>query len=125
MPSAALVDRALGSEAWHVAQHLSFFVTALFFWTAMLAPARNRWISAFCLFLTSMISGALGALMALSLGPWYDRYAQLGMTPMHLSPVQDQQLAGLLMWAPGGMVHAAAAIILLVPALRASDKAPA
>lgn len=114
-----LFDRALGSEGWHIAQHLSFFITALFFWTAMLAPRRNRWVSAFCLFLTSMISGALGALMALSLSPWYERYAALGMTPMHLTPVQDQQLAGLLMWAPGGMVHAAAAIILLVPALRA------
>ena len=57
---------------------------------------------------------SLGALMAFSSSPWYSRYASMGMTGIGLDPVTDQQLAGLLIWIPGGMVHAAAALILTV-----------
>lgn len=104
----ALFDLALRSEAWHAVQHLSFLVTALLFWWAMANGAHGRQshaIAALCLFATSMIGGALGALMALSVSPWYAPYAALGMTPWGLSPAEDQQLAGLIMWIPGGFVH--------------------
>jgi putative membrane protein len=116
-----LFDRALASEGWHIAQHLSFLVSALLFWTAML-PRRQRTIGlgapVLCLFATSVVSGALGALMAFSASPWYARYAQMGMAPFGLSPVEDQQLAGLLMWVPGGLVHVGAALALIARALR-------
>ena len=36
----------------------------------------------------------------------------LGMAPFGMTPVEDQQLAGLLMWIPGGLVHAIAALAL-------------
>jgi cytochrome c oxidase assembly factor CtaG len=113
----SLFDLALRSEIWHAVQHLSFLVSALFFWTAMLHGRRSLGQAVACLFFTSVISGALGAFMALSQSPWYARYAQLGMTPYGLTPAQDQQLAGLLMWIPGGLIHAVAAIILLGRAL--------
>jgi putative membrane protein len=48
--------------------------------------------------------------MAFSGSPWYARYAQMGMAPFGLSAVEDQQLAGLLMWVPGGLVHVGAAL---------------
>lgn len=115
----SLFDRALKSEAWHAAQHLSFFVSALLFWSAMLGPRRNAWIAAACLFATSMASGALGAFMALSQSPWYAPYAALGLAAFGLSPSQDQQLAGALMWVPGGLLHAAVAVAVLAPQLRA------
>jgi len=118
----SLFDRALRSEAWHAAQHLSFFATALLFWSAMLGPRRSPWVSAACLFVTSMASGALGAFMALSASPWYGPYASLGLAAFGLSPAEDQQLAGALMWAPGGLFHAAMAVILLAPALRSRPR---
>jgi cytochrome c oxidase assembly factor CtaG len=37
----------------------------------------------------------------------------MGMMPFGLTPAEDQQLAGLIMWVPGGLVHAAAALVLL------------
>lgn len=114
----SLFDRALKHEGWHAAQHLSFFVTALFFWSAMLGPRRNAWIAAFCLFATSMITGALGAFMALSESPWYGPYAALGLAAFGLTPAEDQQLAGLLMWVPGGLLHAIVAVAILAPHLR-------
>jgi putative membrane protein len=117
----SLFDRALGAEGWHAAQHLSFFAAALLFWSAMLGPRRNPWVSAACLFATSMITGALGAFMALSQSPWYGPYAALGLAAFGLSPSEDQQLAGVLMWVPGGLFHAIVAVVLLAPRLRATN----
>jgi putative membrane protein len=111
-----LFDRALGHEGWHIAQHLSFLVSALLFWWAMAhgrAGERGYGLAALCLFATSLGGGALGALMALSTSPWYAGYAAMGMSPIGLTPAEDQQLAGLLMWVPGGLVHAGAALVLL------------
>jgi cytochrome c oxidase assembly factor CtaG len=45
----------------------------------------------------------------------------MGMTPWGLSPAEDQQLAGLVMWIPGGAFHAAAALVFLLSWLRASE----
>lgn len=116
-----LFDRALQSDGWHVAQHLSFLVAALLFWSAMLTRRpRNPGLAALCLFATSVVSGALGAMMAFSQSPWYRPYAELGMAPFGLTPLEDQQLAGLLMWAPGGAVHAVAALVVIAAALRAA-----
>jgi putative membrane protein len=114
----SLFDRALRSEAWHAAQHLSFLLTALLFWSAMLSPRRSPWIAAALLFATSMATGALGAFMAFSESPWYGPYAALGLAAFGLTPAQDQQLAGVLMWAPGGLFHAIVAIALVAPQLR-------
>jgi putative membrane protein len=114
-----LFDLALASNGWHIVQHLSFVVTALLFWTAVLDARRQRSGMAIgCLFVTALVSGALGALMAFSVSPWYAGYTALGMTPFGLTPIEDQQLAGLLMWVPGGVVHLVAALVLLARWLR-------
>lgn len=107
-----LFDLAVRHDGWHIAQHLSFVLSALLFWWAMM-HGRNVALAAICLFVTSMVGGALGALMSLSASPWYDAYAELGMTPIGLSPAEDQQLAGLLMWVPGGLFHLTAALWFL------------
>ncbi|HEY6048949.1 MAG TPA: cytochrome c oxidase assembly protein [Sphingomicrobium sp.] len=120
----ALFDRALESDGWHIAQHLSFFLSSLIFWWAMLHPrgrSAGYGVSAACLFATSLIGGALGALMSLSASPWYADYAAMGMSGIGLDPVTDQQLAGLVMWIPGGLVHGVAALILFYRWLKASE----
>lgn len=80
-----LFDLALASDGWHAAQHLSFLVSALLFWSAMLgrqgaasAAVTTRAMAALCLFATSIVSGALGALMAFAQSPWYIGYARWG-----------------------------------------------
>jgi cytochrome c oxidase assembly factor CtaG len=114
----ALFDRALQSEGWHIFQHVSFMVAALVFWSSMLDRRRGVGQAVVGLFATSLVSGALGAFMAVSQSPWYQGYADLGLTPYGLTPAEDQQLAGVLMWVPGGLVHAIAALALLAPLLR-------
>jgi cytochrome c oxidase assembly factor CtaG len=119
----ALFDRALDSRGWHIAQHLSFVLASLLFWAAMLNPRRGGYLlSAACLFLTSLIEGALGALMALSQSPWYSAYAAMGLSGIGLDPTTDQQLAGLVMWIPGGLVHGVAALWLLHRWLSSEDR---
>ena len=121
----ALFDRALRSEGWHIAQHLTFIITALLFWWAMFPRGcgqQGTLTSAMCLFVTSMIGAGLGALMALDASPWYAGYAELGMTPFGLTPAEDQQLAGVIMWVPGGLFHLAAALVWLGLALRQPQK---
>ena len=109
----ALFNMALENEGWHAAQHLSFFASSLLFWSAMLGRRGGYPLAAACLFVTSLVEGALGALMALSQSPWYSAYAAMDMSGIGLDPTTDQQLAGLVMWIPGGLVHGAAALLLL------------
>jgi cytochrome c oxidase assembly factor CtaG len=120
----ALFDRALDSSGWHIFQHSCFFLSSLLFWWAMLHP-RGRsggyGVSAACLFVTSLIGGALGALMSFSSSPWYADYAAMGMTGIGLDPVDDQRLAGLIMWIPGGLVHGVAALVMFYKWFKASE----
>jgi cytochrome c oxidase assembly factor CtaG len=119
-----LFERALQHSGWHIAQHGCFFMSALLFWWAMLHP-RGRsgglGLSAACLFVTSLVGGALGALMSFSTSPWYADYAAMGVTGIGLDPVADQQLAGLVMWIPGGLIHGLAALLLFYKWMRASE----
>ena len=116
-----LFDLALASPGWHVVQHLSFLITALLFWWAVLHGRERRvGVSVGCLFFTATVSGALGALMAFSSSPWYAGYASSGLDAFGLTPAEDQQLAGLLMWIPGGLVHAIAALALFGRRLQAT-----
>jgi cytochrome c oxidase assembly factor CtaG len=111
-----LFDLALANPGWHILQHLSFLATALLFWWSVLhgrAGERRAGLAIGCLFFTATVSGALGALMAFSSSPWYAGYAASGLDAFGLTPAEDQQLAGLLMWIPGGLVHAVAGLVLL------------
>ncbi|MGN2248639.1 cytochrome c oxidase assembly protein [Frateuria sp. GZRe14] len=108
-----LFDLALANPGWHIVQHLSFLLSALLFWWAVLRGHEQRvGVAVGCLFFTATVSGALGALMAFSSSPWYAGYASSGLDAFGLTPAEDQQLAGLLMWIPGGLVHAFAGLAL-------------
>jgi PQQ-dependent catabolism-associated beta-propeller protein len=124
----AFFNRALVSEGWHAAQHISLVFSALLFWWAMsrAADERKHGVAAFWLFFTSLHSGLLGALMSFAVSPWYARYVELGMAgTFGMTPLEDQQLAGLIMWIPGGAIHAAVALWYLHRWLRAPATATA
>jgi putative membrane protein len=122
-----LFDLALANDGWHVVQHLCFLISALLFWWAVLhgRGVQRTGIAVGCLFFTATVSGALGALMAFSNSPWYAGYAASGLDAFGLTPAEDQQLAGVLMWVPGGLVHAAAGLALLARRLREGDRSAA
>ena len=106
-----LYDAAAASESVHLLEHATFLVTAVLFARPLLGPARRRALAAgpsvAYLFAAAMSSGALGALLTLATAPWYASHlATTG--PWGLTPIGDQQLAGVIMWGPAGAVYLAA-----------------
>lgn len=102
---------ALANNGIHAWQHLSFLVSALFFWWAVLGQA-SRGTALACLFTTMLHTGALGVLLTFSATPWYSAYAATTLA-FGLTPLEDQQLGGLIMWVPGGLVYVVAALGLM------------
>ncbi len=112
----------LTNDAWHGLQHVCFFGSALLFWWAMLRPRHiARGQSVLCLFATTLWTGALGALMAFAPNLWYPGYAAT-TGPWGLTPLEDQQLGGIIMWIPGGGSYLIAALALLALWLRESER---
>ena len=109
-------EAALESEAIHVAQHASFLASALLFWWAVFGRGVRRadGASLALVFTTMMHTSALGALLTFAPAPWYPHYVGTTM----LSPVEDQQLGGLVMWVPGSVSYLAAALWIVAGWLR-------
>jgi cytochrome c oxidase assembly factor CtaG len=118
----AFLDATVESEAMHRLQHISFLVTALFFWwTIIRRPARDRGLGALHVFATMVHTGLLGALLTLAPRVFFP--VQTADAPFFgLTPLQDQQLAGLFMWVPGGVVYLGAGLYLLASWLLGSSK---
>lgn len=102
----ALYQAALGHEVLHALQHLSFFASAALFWWALVHGRFGRMgygAAVLAVFATGLHSGVLGALLTFAPRLWYPLYE--ARTLRHgLSPLEDQQLAGLVMWVPAGVV---------------------
>jgi cytochrome c oxidase assembly factor CtaG len=110
-----LYDAALAHDSLHALEHVTFLVGGVALWSVV---GRARWHhhtggAVLVLFAAAVGSGALAALLTLAPRPLYD--AHLATTAAwHLSPLEDQQLAGAVMWVPGGLVYTVAAAILFV-----------
>jgi putative membrane protein len=109
-------DAALRNEGWHILQHTSFLVTALFFWWSVLGhDPRGRYgpgHSVAWLFATMMHTSALGALLGLSPTVWYEPYVATSAA-LGIDPVIDQQLGGIIMWVPAALSYVIAALWVL------------
>lgn len=112
----ALFTLSLRSELAHALQHVSFFAAALLFWWVVAAPGRSRRLAAgagvLYIFTTAVHSAALGALITFFDQPLYPEYAA-GAALWGLTPLEDQQIAGLIMWVPGGILYLVAALAVL------------
>ncbi|MFL6588760.1 MAG: cytochrome c oxidase assembly protein, partial [Chthoniobacterales bacterium] len=73
------------------------------------------------MFTTALHSGLLGALLTLTRSLWYPIYANTTQ-PWGLTPLEDQELGGLIMWIPAGLVYVIAGLALFAGWLRESDK---
>jgi cytochrome c oxidase assembly factor CtaG len=104
-------DAAVSNDALHALEHVCFVSTAMLFWWAMLHLARSRAGSGRAIVYvvaSGAQSGALGVLLTFARSPMYPAYrdtAAWGITPL-----QDQQLAGLIMWIPAGVIYLVAAL---------------
>jgi putative membrane protein len=117
-----LFQATLSNEWIHSAQHLSFFGSALLFWWSLFyAHGRASYGAGFLyIFTTAVHTSILGALLTFARTVWYPAYA-FSTKAWGLTPLEDQQLGGLIMWIPAGVVYLAAGLALFALWLRESD----
>jgi cytochrome c oxidase assembly factor CtaG len=107
-------EAALDSRPLHALEHASFLGTAALFWASVLRARRRRRLvlwGVLGLFLNGVASAVLGVLLTVAPTLWYPSYA----ATFHaggLTPLEDQQLAGLLMWVPGQVLYLVMTLVL-------------
>lgn len=111
----SLYEAAVRSHWLHAFEHAAFLGTACLLWALVLPSARgrriDRGVAAGLVFITGLQSGALGVLLAFAAVPLYEEGVLGGA--FGLDPLADQQLAGMLMWVPGGLLYLATIAVLL------------
>src|SRR4051812_16867031 len=119
-----LYQATLQSDWVHAAQHISFLATAVLFWSALYGVGRSAMsygAATLYVFGTAVHCSALGALLTFSTVLWYPAYSAT-TARWGLSPIQDQQLGGVIMWVPSGAVFIAIALALIARWLSESDR---
>lgn len=108
---------AVADPVLHAAEHLTFLLSALAFWSLVVDPGPRRRLGygpAIPLVVVTMLAGAaLGAIITFAptvLYPVYAAAAPLWGT----TALADQQLAGAIMWVPPGAVLFVTAVVLAI-----------
>jgi putative membrane protein len=119
-----LFNGTLAHEWVHALQHASFLWTGLLFWGSLLyghAGKRAFGEGIIYVFTTAVHTSILGALLTFSSSPWYSVYATSTYT-WGIAPLEDQQLGGLIMWVPAGVIYIAVGLWLFAAWIRDSDR---
>ncbi|MGH8929094.1 MAG: cytochrome c oxidase assembly protein [Egibacteraceae bacterium] len=121
VPYGAALERPL----LHVLEHASFLATAWAFWHVVIGARGVGRVShgfgVLLVFAMAMQSVFLSALLTFARTPWYASYATT-TAPWGLTPLADQQLAGVIMWIPAGAVYLAVALTLIVAWIRLAER---
>ena len=120
----SLYQAAMGNPWIHAFQHLCFLLTSALFWWALLHGRYGRagyGVGVFYVFATAVHTGALGALLTFAPRIFYPLYAARAKH-MHVDPLEDQQLGGLLMWVPFGVVLIVAGLAMFAAWLGESER---
>lgn len=119
-------DAAVRHEWLHDLEHLSFLAFSLAFWTIVIEPyGRRRALGygATIVFVVSagFVMSLIGAVLTFATTPLYA--VHLHTTQAYgLTPLQDQQLAGIIMWIPSNLVHVAALCTVFFAWFRADER---
>ena len=112
---------AMGHDAAYWLMQASLSGAAVWFWSAVRAAGTLPAVGA--LLIASVQMGLLGALLTVAGQALYAPHAATTLA-WGLTPVQDQQIAGLIMWAPAAAIYLAIAIGLLARGLQPEPAAP-
>lgn len=110
----AAFDAALRSPALHTLEHAMFLGTALVFWQGVIGSVRVASTTAAAMLatlITIIHSGFLGALLTFAPRPIYETYITAPLS-FGMTALEDQQLAGLLMWVPASLFYLIAVVLL-------------
>jgi putative membrane protein len=95
-----LYQAAVRDPALHAAEHACFvFASAAAWWSIAAGRRSRRGAAAIAALIGSLPGMALGSAMVLAPNPWYPIYVTAGRA----AALTDQEVAGVVMWAFGGM----------------------
>ena len=120
----ALFEATLRSDLVHTLQHVCFLGSALLFWWALIHGPQGLMgygTAVLYLFTTSVHSGVLGALITFARGVLYPAYSETTLS-WGLTALEDQQLGGLIMWVPAGLVYIVGGLALCAGWMRESER---
>jgi putative membrane protein len=120
----ALFEWALRDEGVHAFQHLCFFWTAALFWWAVVHGRYGPLgygVAVVFVFVTAVHTSVLGAILTFAPGIWYPTYASIAAA-RGTSALDDQRLAGLLMWVPSGALFILFGLALFAAWLGAAER---
>ena len=106
----ALYEAALSNHGIYAVMEITLLASATLFWGAI--RSATALTAALGLVVTMVQMGMLGALLVFASAPVYGPHL-LTTAAWAMTPLQDQQLAGLIMWAPAAGVYLATALILV------------
>jgi len=125
-----MYNLALRSPFVHDLEHLSFFIASMLFWWHVtgVAPRFHRTMTTFqrLTYVLSIIPAnmILGVVIAFATEPIYTYYTTVPRL-WGLSVVQDQSIAGIIMWIPGSMMYILIALILVSRIVQSESEKPA
>jgi putative membrane protein len=114
-------DWTFRSTGAYWAMHSSLLATAVAVWRALLDRSNFVLPSALGLATCLQMSG-LGLLLVLARSPLFESHLQT-TAAWGISPLEDQQLGGLLLWLPGCAAFLAAALVPLAAWLKGREPA--
>lgn len=118
----AFYEAAIENPTIHLLEHATFMMVAYLFWWRILDGQKLHTtigIKIIVLFLTAFHSSILGLLLTFSTEVWYPAYA---IGAWGFTALEDQQLAGLLMWLPGGILYLIMGLYLFAQWFRNMDE---
>jgi cytochrome c oxidase assembly factor CtaG len=122
----AMYDHAQGNGVVHILEHACFFSVGLLYWWHVLSPIRSRYRfrglgSVGYMTASKLLVGLLGVVLAFSPTVLYSFYAH---KPNYwgLAPLEDQNLAGLVMALEQSIVMGIALVFLFVQMLTESER---
>jgi cytochrome c oxidase assembly factor CtaG len=124
----ALYDLALRSDAWHHVEHASFFATALLFWRPVILPWPSRaswphWAMIPYLVLAEFQNTTLAAILTFSDRVIYPAYESVPRS-WGLTALEDQSIAGAIMWVPGSIAFLLPLMWLILTAVAGPKERP-
>ncbi|MEW9856337.1 cytochrome c oxidase assembly protein [Novosphingobium sp. M1R2S20] len=101
---------ALSSDLVYWSMQITLLGTAVGFWAAVRRASSPAAIAA--LLAATVLMGLLGALITFAGVPLYEPH-YFTTAAWNMSPLEDQQLAGLIMWAPSAALYLGAALFVM------------
>ncbi|MCF7970220.1 MAG: cytochrome c oxidase assembly protein [Methylococcaceae bacterium] len=104
----SLHNQALADQSLHNTMHTTMIITGFFFWWLICDPRQKSARISFgvrliILWLVTIPNTIIGAIITLKKDPIYAAYDVLDGR-LNIETMLDQQLGGIIVWGPGGMM---------------------